>query len=285
MKVSDFFTILNARSKGFGDHKLGNIPFVTNGTDNNGILGFVTPFKSEKVFKEKGICVSSFCEATVQKPPFLPRGNGGSGLIVLLPKIAMDYSDLFFYASEINLFKWKFSFGRMVIADRLAALPLSNNLRKRPINTQLMQLVKARKPNPTTIKGKLIKQPIGLLFDVNYGQKEYENKENLEVGKTILVSSKGENKGCYGFFNIPAHYKAPLITVPRTGTIGHAFVQEINCCANSDCLILQPKENSELGLNQLYQIAYQIRSIKWKFNYGRKITPERLKKEEVGFYI
>lgn len=112
------------------------------------------------------------------------------------------------------------------------------------------------------------------LFDISYGQSEYESKGHLDAGDTILISSKGDDNGCYGFFDIPAFYKAPFITVPRTGTIGQAFVQLIDCCANSDCLVLVPK--AEMSVESLYQVAYQIRKNKWRYQYGRKITPARL---------
>ncbi|MGH7203757.1 MAG: restriction endonuclease subunit S [Candidatus Levyibacteriota bacterium] len=284
MKINDLFEITNAHSKGFDDHEKGEIPFVTNGTDDNGIVGFVKPLTGERVFNKRSICVSSFCEATVQRPPFLPRGNGGSGLIVLLPKEKMSYEELFYYASQINFYKWKFSFGRMVIADRLGELPIIEvKDRKDAISDKLKGLISAQKIKQYKIGGEMISQPLGELFEINYGQKEYESKEDLEPGNTILISSKGEDKGCYGLFDIPVHYKAPIITVPRTGSIGHAFVQEFDCCANSDCLVMQAKKEVNLSLNQLYQIAYQIREIKWKYNYGRKITPERLRKEPVTY--
>lgn len=117
------------------------------------------------------------------------------------------------------------------------------------------------------------------LFDVDYGQKEYEMKGDLEEGKTILISSSGEDNGCYGFFDIPQFYKAPFITVPRTGTIGEAFVQIYDCCANSDVLILIPKK--KLSIEKLFQVAFQIRKNKWRYAYGRKITPERLRKQKI----
>ena len=65
---------------------------------------------------------------------------------------------------------------------------------------------------------------IGNLFDIEYGQKEYHNKEWLEgnEGNSILISSKGDDNGIYGFFNIKPKYKKIIITVPSTGTVGHA---------------------------------------------------------------
>lgn len=115
------------------------------------------------------------------------------------------------------------------------------------------------------------------LFDVKYGQKEFHNKELLEEdsGNNILISSKGIDNGLYGFFDINTKYKAPFITVPSTGSIGEAFVQLKDCCVDDNCLVLIPKE--KLDIETLYQIAFQIRLNKWKYKYGRQITPKRLK--------
>lgn len=122
---------------------------------------------------------------------------------------------------------------------------------------------------------------IDKLFSVIYGQKEYENKGFLEGSdeKCILISSGGEDNGVYAFVDIEPNFKAPVISVPRTGTIGHAFVQERDCSIDNNCLVLIPKE--ELSIEQLYQIAFQIRLTKWKYKYGRQITPLRLKKEKI----
>jgi hypothetical protein len=123
---------------------------------------------------------------------------------------------------------------------------------------------------------------IDKLFHIVYGQREYHNKEWLEgtEGPTILISSKGEDNGLYGFFDIESKFKAPIITVQGYGTIGHAFVQEYDCAVDDHMLILIPKK--KLSLEELYQIAYQIRLTKWKYRYGRGITPGRLKHEKIN---
>lgn len=122
---------------------------------------------------------------------------------------------------------------------------------------------------------------VGSLFDVEYGQKEYHNKEWLEgnEGHNILISSKGDDNGIYGFFDIKNYYKAPFITIPSTGTIGHAFLQGKDCSVDDNCLVLIPK--IKISIEKLYQIAYQIRLNKWKYRYGRQITPTRIKSQEI----
>lgn len=119
------------------------------------------------------------------------------------------------------------------------------------------------------------------LFDVNYGQKIYHNKSLLEgeEGNNIVISSKGIDNGVYGFYNVPNGYKAPFITVPSTGTIGQAFVQLIDCSVDDNCLVLMPKQ--KLSIEVLYQVAYQIRLTKWKYKYGRQLTPIRLREQEI----
>lgn len=126
-----------------------------------------------------------------------------------------------------------------------------------------------------------MKTIIGKLFQIEYGQKEYENKTPLEGedGNGILISSKGEDNGVYGFFDIKPKYKAPFITVPRVGTIGQAFVQTRDCSVDNNCLVLIPLEPMEM--NDLYSIAFQIRNNSWKYKYGRQITPTRISAQEV----
>ncbi|HEY4493208.1 MAG TPA: restriction endonuclease subunit S [Candidatus Paceibacterota bacterium] len=122
---------------------------------------------------------------------------------------------------------------------------------------------------------------VGKLFEITYGQKEYHNKEWLDgnTGNTILISAKGENNGVYGFFDIPAKFKVPIITVQGYGTIGHAFVQDEDCAVDDHMLILIPK--GKMSMEELYQVAFQIRLTKWKYRYGRGITPTRLKDEKI----
>ena len=123
---------------------------------------------------------------------------------------------------------------------------------------------------------------IGQFFKIEYGQKEYHNKERLEGsdGQNILISSTGEDNGIFGFFDISNNYQAPFITVPSTGTVGQAFIQEQDCSVDDNCLVLIPIK--KLSKEELFQIAFQIRLNKWKYRYGRQITPERLATQKIS---
>lgn len=117
------------------------------------------------------------------------------------------------------------------------------------------------------------------LFNIDYGQGEYHSKEHLDLGDGLLISSQGVENGCYGFFNIPSKYAPPFITIPSTGSIGEAFVQTNFCSVDDNCLVLEPK--NKLPLDYLFYIATKVRIQRWRYMYGRQITPYRIGKMEI----
>ncbi|MBN1683200.1 restriction endonuclease subunit S [Candidatus Bathyarchaeota archaeon] len=112
------------------------------------------------------------------------------------------------------------------------------------------------------------------LFKIRYGDRTYTDKGVLDDGLTPLIASQGIENGVYGFFNIPTKYNSPIITVPRTGSIGYTFVQLLPCTVTDDCIILIPKK--PMSVEYLYYVAAIVRFSRWRFNYARKITPTRL---------
>lgn len=115
---------------------------------------------------------------------------------------------------------------------------------------------------------------IGDYFDIFYGQKELHSKENLTPGKALVISSSGIDNGCYGFFDFNRLIEPPFVSVPSTGSIGEASVQELPCGVVDDCLLLFAKEG--VPVEALYAAAATLRHEKWRFDYGRKMTPARI---------
>ncbi len=115
---------------------------------------------------------------------------------------------------------------------------------------------------------------ISKYFHIFYGQKSLHSKDGLTVGKSLVISSSGIDNGCYGFFDFDDVIQTPFVTVPSTGSIGRAHVQKWPCGVTDDCLVLIPRDG--VGNELLYVAAAVIRQERWRFNYGRKITPERI---------
>ncbi|MEI7646211.1 MAG: N-6 DNA methylase, partial [Chloroflexales bacterium] len=117
---------------------------------------------------------------------------------------------------------------------------------------------------------------IGDFFDIYYGQKELHSRENLAPGDVLIISPTEKYNGCYGWLEYKHVQAPPFVTVAQTGTIGEAFVQLEPCGVNDDCLVLLPKENKDLPLACYFMAAATIRLEKWRFSYGRKLTPSRI---------
>ncbi len=117
---------------------------------------------------------------------------------------------------------------------------------------------------------------IGELFTIFYGQKELHSRGDIPIGDTLVVSPTEEYNGCYGWLSFDHLIQAPFVTVAQTGTIGEAFVQLEPCGVNDDCLILLPKAGTSLPISCLFIAAALIRLERWRFSYGRKLTPSRI---------
>lgn len=120
---------------------------------------------------------------------------------------------------------------------------------------------------------------ISNVFDIYYGQRSLHSKEHLTEGEALIVSSSGENNGCYGFFNFDELLEPPFITAPANGTIGMACVQQFPCGVSDDCLVLLPRENT--APEELWIGAAVIRRERWRFHYGYKLTPKRIQEYPV----
>lgn len=121
--------------------------------------------------------------------------------------------------------------------------------------------------------------PLNSIFLLEYGSKGINSKSDLGSGDTPIISSQGVDNGCYGFFDVKEKYKMHVISVPRTGSIGEAFVQLHPCNIDDNCLVVIPK--IKVSLEYLFYVATKIRNEKWRYLYGRQITPARLGKMQV----
>jgi hypothetical protein len=112
-------------------------------------------------------------------------------------------------------------------------------------------------------------------FNIIWGQHEYHSKRDLAPLKhgTPLISSRGTNQGIYGYYNITPKFKH-VISVPSTGSICKAFYQGVDCCIDDDCLVMMPKQ--KYSVQEMVYFTLLVRKEVHRYNYGRKVTPERL---------
>lgn len=117
---------------------------------------------------------------------------------------------------------------------------------------------------------------IGGAFDIYYGMKELHSRDGMADGKTLIISPTESYNGTDGWLDFDTLIEPGFVTAAQTGSIGEAFVQLEPCAVNDDCLILLPKSDAHASIARLVIAAAIIHSEKWRFNYGRKLTPDRI---------
>lgn len=274
--LTTLFDMTTARSKAFADYSVGEVAFVSNGFYNNGILGYVEPFDDDKVFERPAICVSAFCEATVQRSPFIARGNGGSGLTILTPKQEMDYDQLLRIASHINVsLKWKYSYGRMVNQNRLQ----HERLPELPDNCVVVApqlqglrtddaMIATRASAHTMSSFTLAK-----LFTLKQG--DFHSLNDLDDGNYPTVSRIEYNNGIVGFYDKPSDALIyPPLTITVSTVTGDSFVQLSPYIATDNVVILTPKKH--YAPPTMFFIALMVNREKWRWRYGRQCYKTKL---------
>jgi hypothetical protein len=287
LTIDDLFNVEYGQRELTSKEGLANgdtIVISSQGTDN-GCYGF---FSFDPYYNPPFITVprtGSIGEAFVQEFPCAVTDD----LLVLQPKKKMKIEELYYVAALIRQEKWRYNYGRKITPDRLKPLKVDfskMDLQKtRAVRQALLNKIRTFEQELRVKPQRKTKQKttLGQLFHINYGQREINSKEHLKPGGTLVISSQGVNNGCYGFFDIQAKYRTPVISVPRTGSIGLAFVQEYPCCIDDNCLVLSPKEGIEISSEEMYFVAALIRLDSWRYRYGRQVTDIRLSSLEIDF--
>lgn len=133
----------------------------------------------------------------------------------------------------------------------------------------------AKLKNSKAVSHAAKKDSLGEKFDIFYGMKELHSRDGIPDGGTLIISPTEAYNGCYGWLEFPTALTPPFVTVAQTGSIGEAFAQFEPCAVNDDCLVLLPKAKTVTEA-QLVIAAACLHAEKWRFSYGRKLTPARI---------
>lgn len=131
-KINDYFYV--ELSKGdiqFDDMEEGNIPLVSSGESNNGIIGYIDANGDGKaeIFPSNRITIDMFGNAFYQSEPFYAVSHGRVN--ILNPKFDLTRNIGLFIATIIKQEQYKYSYGRAVysgVAENMdIKLPVNEN--------------------------------------------------------------------------------------------------------------------------------------------------------------
>ncbi|MBD5099857.1 MAG: hypothetical protein HDT29_00915 [Clostridiales bacterium] len=118
---------------------------------------------------------------------------------------------------------------------------------------------------------------IDSLFNIERGK--ISNLNELEIGKCPVVSAYGENQGISFFGNITPQYSNCITASFNGSKTGYFSYHEYAFNANADCGILLPKFPINKCIGLFMCVVLNRMSI--KYQYGRKLTIDRLRDEAV----
>lgn len=129
-KIGDLFDV--ELSKGdikLDDMSVGDIPLVSSGETNNGVVGYIDKNGDGKaeIFSDNRITVDMFCNVFYQDTPFYAVSHGRVN--ILNPKFGLTKNIGLFIATIIKQEQYKYSYGRAVysnvIANMVIKLPVT----------------------------------------------------------------------------------------------------------------------------------------------------------------
>ncbi|HEY5298686.1 MAG TPA: hypothetical protein VIK59_12270 [Verrucomicrobiae bacterium] len=277
-RIDELFTLHRARSDIFSRYKTGDVPYIGNGLSDNAVVGLVKPQSGDKVFDFIGIAVSSFCEATVQVPPYVGCGRAGNGIVILKPKKRMTPGQLACAAAYINLgIRWRFSWYWQTTATRLSRLQIPD------LSSSKIQFkVRDAMPpvsKPLTTKPKLNMQrfTLGSIYDLQPG--DYHSVGNLPAGIVPVVSCGDLDNGVCGYFEIKKHVYHHRMTIAFNGSTLSAKYHPYQFAAKDDVAVCFPKQPLRLTTELFIQVM--LAREQWRFSYYRKCYKEKLERVTV----
>lgn len=289
MKVGELFDVRRGNCSGIETQAKGSIAFVSAGTSNIGVVGFVSKIPGGRLFKDLP-CLS-----------VAANGNGGmafaspknaefyatSDVAVLIPKWqhAFWQSDvqgkLIAVAAYIRKQRWRFGFGRKM-STRFSDLDLDIPAIQSITGAIVKSKPKAKTITQADVASVLSKLPKGVaiqdLFDVHV-KKNLPAEFAQDMGNLPLVSTTEYNNGVSGFVDEADNtYLVPGggISVAKNGRPMVARIQSNPYVKTGDIAPLIAKGDVSFTERELAILAALIENQGWRYHYLRKANWNRM---------
>jgi len=280
-RVDELFKIHRSQSHTISRYEAGDVAYVASGLSDNGVSAWVKPLRGDRVFKFRGIAVSSFCEATVQVAPFIGYGCAGTSVMALEPRQPMAANQLAFAAAYLNLTqRWRFSWYWRAIVPRLARLKMPATIPDDvPFNVrEAMPSMSSPRANDGGQALNLGRFTLGEIFDLKAG--DYHSVGRLPRGRVPMISCGGENNGVTGYCDVPHAYSHKLTIAFNGMNTLTAKYHPYDFAAKDDVAVCFP--NRPLQLTTQLFIAVMLNRERWRYSFYRKCFVEKLRRFAVA---
>lgn len=265
----------------------GNTPLIGCGFENNGVEGYFD-IDDATVYKN---AISITCDghpltAYYHTYEFATKDN----VVVCIPPENMSINVIYYILYVINSERWRFSYGRKCYYKKMKKLrfpfPVNNkddldtayieNMIKVDFNTIL--------PTKNVIKCEM-ENPLFKEFIIGTDLEEttpgdYHSTEELDPGKTPLISCGDTENGLVGYFDIPEDtlYRNTF-TIAYNGKPLTTKFHLVPFGAKDDVAVFKNSKN--FSVQTLLFIGAMLNLQRWRFSYGRKCYNKKLKMQKI----
>ncbi len=304
--IRDLFKVSRPAPRTKNDYPLGDVPFVSSGSMNNGVMKCCQPMVDEKIDFGHCITVSPVDGSTFYQPSsFIGRGGAGSSILILRIKDVSKYT-LLFLTKAINHTCSKYTYGRMGNEDGIKRerILLPVNVQSEPDWEFMESFVKEREKCLLDKYLAYARQRlaecdffmtedfafhvedrewiafrIDELFEIRPGKRlETRNKEQ---GNIPFIGASELNNGVTGFVsNINSSLDSNTLGVNYNGAPCVAFYHPYKCLFSDDVKhlhIIGHEDNPHIMLFLAAVFAKQ----RIKFSYSYKCNEQRMRKQSI----
>ena len=289
-KISDYFEVLlSSGDLKIDDCEPGEIPLVSSGASNNGVVGYIDKAGDGKaqIFKSNTITVDMFCNAFYQDRDFYAVSHGRVN--ILYPKFNMSPFVGLFIVSVIRKEQYKFSYGRAVYSSeiRRMQIKLPTTAEGMPDWDFMESYIKTLnyKYVSTRNKNNIREQNIGAWKECRIGDLKKKKKgrrltadEQIE-GETPYIGAIDSNNGVANYIGQEAIHDGNTISLSYNGSVGEAFYQPAPFWATDDVNVLYFKKENGVQFNKYIAlfICTVLKQEKYRYSYGRKWVLENMR--------
>ena len=290
--VGDYFDVfLSAGDLKIDDCEPGEIPLVSSGSTNNGIVGYIDKKGDGKaqIFKANCITVDMFCNAFYQKEDFYAVSHGRVN--VLYPKFECNLQIGLFICSIIQKEQFKYSYGRAVYSSEIARMiiKLPATVTGSPDWDFMEKYIKSLNHKPLSTAnqegGDSLAFDVDLweefclgdIFDIKKGKRL--TSDDQTDGETPYIGAIDSNNGVANYIGQEAIHEGNTISLSYNGSVGEAFYQPKPFWATDDVNVLYFRPENNVSFNKYIALFFcaVLRQEKYRYSYGRKWVLESMR--------
>ncbi len=273
-KISDIFTVRTGGDLWLEKEIPGDIPVVSLGFENNGVVGYIQKNDEHRLYPAGSITVSGWAggmKAFVQIKDFYVRGR----VKILIPKQEMTLQQKFYYCCCFNANAYRYTYGRKSSAERFSDVMIPS-LEEIPswINThKIEKIITKNKAKELDTKIKWKKFKIVDVFNIYRGKRLKE--EDREPGNVKYYSASQNNNGLTDMISNPLFIEKDALIYT---TFGDCFYIEGEFTASDEISIMK---NKNMNKYSALFISTIFKQNKFKYQFGRKAFYNKYKDEYI----